>query len=71
MTDQQAGALPGVAVTVTHHDLGNFRKAVSGADGSWFMAALPPGRCQVAAQLEGFKQFVRRGDLRGHFFTGK
>ena len=33
---------------------------MSGADGSWFMAALPPGRYQVAAQIQGFKKFLRR-----------
>ena len=27
---------------------------------SWFIAALPPGRYQVAAQLQGFKKFLRR-----------
>ena len=58
--DPSMGALPGVTVTVTNQDNGNFREAVSGGDGSWFMAALPPGRYQVAAQLPGFKKFVRR-----------
>ena len=60
VTDQQAGALPGVTVTVTNQDSGTFREAVSGADGSWFISALPPGRYQVAAQLQGFKKFLRR-----------
>ena len=60
VTDPQSGALPGVSVIVTNQDSGNFREAVSGVDGSWFMAALPPGRYQVAAQLEGFKKFMRR-----------
>jgi len=60
VTDQQMGALPGVTVTITNQESGNFREATSTADGSWFMAALPPGRYQVAAQLDGFKKFVRR-----------
>src|SRR4029079_9841381 len=60
VTDQQTGALPGVTVTVTNQESGNFREATSTADGSWFMAALPPGRYQVAAQFDGFKKFVRR-----------
>src|SRR5207253_5671970 len=59
VTDQQSGALPGVTVTVTNQDSGTFREAVSGTDGSWFMAALPPGRYQVAAQLAGFKKFLQ------------
>ena len=57
--DQQMGALPGVTVVVTNQDNGNFREAISTADGSWFMAALPPGRYQVAAQLPGFKKFLQ------------
>src|SRR4051812_33024627 len=60
VNDQQAGALPGVTVTITNQDSGTFRETVSGADGSWFVAALPPGRYQVSAQLQGFKKFVRR-----------
>src|ERR1051325_291070 len=59
VTDQQAGSLPGVTVTVTNQESGNFREAVSSSDGSYFMAALPPGRYQVTAQLQGFKKFVR------------
>ncbi len=58
--DPQGGVLPGVTVVVTNQDSGTFREAVSSGDGSWFIAALPPGRYQVAAQLQGFKKFVRR-----------
>jgi hypothetical protein len=60
VTDQQGGALPGVTVIVTNQASGTFREALSAADGSWFMAALPPGRYQVAAELQGFKKYVRR-----------
>ena len=58
--DQQMAALPGVTVVVTNQDTGNFREATSEADGSWFMAALPPGKYQVAAQLQGFKKFLQQ-----------
>ncbi len=60
VTDQQSESLPGVTVVVTNQATGNFREALSSADGSWFMAAIPPGTYQVAAQLQGFKKFVRR-----------
>jgi carboxypeptidase family protein len=60
VADPQGGALPGVTVIVTNQDTGNYREAVSGGDGSWLMAALRPGRYEVAAQLQGFKKFVRR-----------
>ncbi len=58
--DQQQAALPGVTVTLTNQDTGNFRDVVSGSDGSFFAPALPPGRYQITAQLQGFKKFVRR-----------
>ena len=60
VTDQQTASLPGVTVVVTNQDTGNYREAISTADGTFFMAALPPGKYQVAAQLQGFKRFVRR-----------
>jgi Carboxypeptidase regulatory-like domain/TonB dependent receptor-like, beta-barrel len=60
VTDQQTASLPGVTVVVTNQATGNFREATSTGDGSWFMAALPPGQYQVAAQLQGFKRFMRR-----------
>lgn len=60
VVDQQSGALPGVNIVLTNQDSGTFREAVSGVDGSWLVAALPPGRYQVTAQLEGFKKFVQR-----------
>src|SRR5689334_19720809 len=60
VVDQQQAALPGVTVTITNQDTGNFREAIAGADGTWFVPALPPGKYQVTAQLSGFKRFVRR-----------
>jgi hypothetical protein len=60
VTDQQTASLPGVTVVVTNQDTGNYREAISTGDGTFFMAALPPGKYQVAAQLQGFKRFVRR-----------
>src|SRR5262249_32962833 len=41
-------------------DSGNFREAISGADGTWFAPALSPGRYQITAQLQGFKRFIRQ-----------
>ena len=60
VVDQQEAALPGVTVVITNQDSGNFREAISGPDGSWFAPALSPGRYQIAAQLQGFKRFLRQ-----------
>lgn len=58
--DPQQGALPGVTITITNQDSGTIREVTSGSDGTWFASALPPGRYQVAAQLDGFKRFLQR-----------
>ena len=58
--DQQKAALPGVTVTLTNQDNGAVREAVSGPDGTWLVPALPPGKYQVSAQLQGFKKFMQR-----------
>src|ERR1041384_7762471 len=61
VVDQQSGALPGVTITITNLDTGNFREVISGADGTWLAPALPPGKYQIAAQIEDFKKSVRQG----------
>ena len=47
-------ALPGVTVTLTSNSLQGNRVAVSGENGSYLFAWLPPGDCLVRAELEGF-----------------
>jgi hypothetical protein len=59
--DQQGGALPGVAITVTNEETGQFRETVSNADGSYFVSRLAPGTYRVAAQLQGFKSYAQTG----------
>jgi hypothetical protein len=59
--DQQGGALPGVAITVTNEETGQFRETVSNADGSYFVSRLAPGTYRVAAQLQGFKTYAQTG----------
>lgn len=55
--DDQGGVLPGVSVVVTHQDSGTFRETTTGADGTWFVTGITPGRYRVAADLQGFKKF--------------
>jgi hypothetical protein len=61
--DPQNAVLPGVTVVAKNEASGQFREAVSGADGSFFMSALTPGSYELTAQLSGFKRY-QRGAVR-------
>ncbi len=58
--DANGGVLPGVLVTATHSATSLVRTAVTGAEGRYVLAALPPGAYQIRAELTGFKPHVRR-----------
>ena len=53
--------LPGVTVTAFHLNTGLVRETVSGADGAFILAALPLGRYEVRAALDGFRPVVQQG----------
>ena len=59
--DAQGAVLPGVTVTVTNQETGNFRETISGADGAFSASGLIPGTYEVNAEIQGFKKFDRRG----------
>jgi hypothetical protein len=61
--DAQSAAMPGVTVIAKNEATGQFREAVSGADGSFFMSALTPGLYEITAELTGFKKY-QRGAVR-------
>lgn len=52
--DAEGGALPGVTVTATSPSLQGERITVTGVNGDYKLAFLPPGLYQVTYQLEGF-----------------
>src|ERR1017187_8513366 len=54
VTDQNSGALPGVSVQLTSPAMRGTRTAVTGSDGPFRFAALPPGRYVVTGSLSGF-----------------
>src|SRR5690242_19890218 len=58
--DAQGAMLPGVTVTVRNQDTGMFRETASGADGTFIVSGVVPGRYEVSAELQGFKKFLRR-----------
>src|SRR6266850_7838826 len=69
--DAQGGALPGVTITITNQATGVYREVVSNGDGTYFATALAPGTYAIAAELVGFKKYMR-SDVRldlGHTTT--
>ena len=54
IVDAQGGVLPGVALTLRNIETGTTRTALSEADGKYRVAALPPGRYDLTAELSGF-----------------
>jgi hypothetical protein len=54
VSDAQGGVLPGVTVTIRNVDTGFTRTVVTEADGRYRLAALPPGRYTLRAELQGF-----------------
>jgi Carboxypeptidase regulatory-like domain/TonB dependent receptor-like, beta-barrel/TonB-dependent Receptor Plug Domain len=63
VVDTQGAAMPGVSVVAKNEATGQFREAVTGADGTFFMSALTPGLYEVTGGLTGFKKY-QRGAVR-------
>ncbi|MBI2834382.1 MAG: TonB-dependent receptor [Acidobacteria bacterium] len=61
ITDSQGGVLPGAAITAHNVDTGFARAVVSEANGFYRLSALPPGRYELTAELQGMEKVTRRG----------
>lgn len=59
--DDSGGVLPGVTVTATNTATNQARSAVTDASGNYYIAALPAGMYDVAADLSGFAPQKRSG----------
>jgi len=71
VTDSSQAAVPGATITITNKQSGAVRTAVSGADGSYSVPDIPPGRYMVVIELSGFQK-VSNDDvlvLLGRTFT--
>src|SRR5258706_14862497 len=60
--DEQGAALPGVNVTARQVETNVSLSVISSHAGQYFLPNLPPGRYEVAAELQGFR-VERRTDL--------
>ncbi|MGE4084271.1 MAG: carboxypeptidase regulatory-like domain-containing protein [Vicinamibacterales bacterium] len=56
--DADGAAVPGAAITVVAAATNLSRELVTGADGSYFVPALPPGIYRVRVELAGFRPLV-------------
>ena len=56
VTDATSAKVPGATVTVTNKQTGAVRTTVSGADGSFRVLDLEPGRYTVTVELAGFQK---------------
>jgi hypothetical protein len=59
--DASGGVVPGASVTVTNEAMGTSVAAVTNERGFFQAPYLIPGTYQVAAELAGFKRYVREG----------
>ena len=58
--DVGGGAMPGVTVSVTNASTGLTRTNVTGDEGRFVVAGLPPGDYELRAEISGFKPLQRR-----------
>src|SRR5215813_3573871 len=63
VTDEQGGALPGVAVSARSDALIQPASSVTDAEGYYRLINLPPGTYEVSADLAGFASFKRQSVL--------
>jgi hypothetical protein len=56
VVDSQKAAVPGATVTIRNQDTGMFRETITGADGTYFISAVTPGRYQATFELQGFQK---------------
>ncbi|MEW5980011.1 MAG: TonB-dependent receptor [Acidobacteriota bacterium] len=58
VTDQQGGAVPGAAITVTNQATGVVHTTKTGSTGNYTIPYLPPGTYRVSAEAPGFSTSV-------------
>lgn len=61
VTDATGGVLPGATIELVHKETGAVHTGVTGGEGSFMVASLPPGEYELRAGLSGYRRTVRPG----------
>jgi hypothetical protein len=61
VTDSSGGLVPGAAITLTNLDQGLKRETTTDEEGAYQFTLLQPGRYQITARKQGFKQVTQDG----------
>lgn len=61
VTDQQSAVIAGAKITATNTATGVKYETVSGQDGGYYFAQVPPGSYTVTATMQGFQTFTATG----------
>jgi hypothetical protein len=61
ITDTTGAVLPGATITLTNTATGVSMTSVANQQGSYTIPLVPPGTYEIAAELSGFKKYVRAG----------
>ncbi|HVZ24139.1 MAG TPA: carboxypeptidase-like regulatory domain-containing protein, partial [Vicinamibacterales bacterium] len=64
VTDSSGGVLPGVTVEARSNVLPGPRDAVTGGDGAYQLAALPPGNYTITYTLSGMQTVTKKAVVR-------
>ncbi len=69
VSDSEGGRMPGVTVAAISPNLQGERTAITGANGDYKLAFLPPGIYEISYKLEGFTPSVREVKISGSQVT--
>jgi hypothetical protein len=61
VVDASRAVIPGATVTVVQEGTGLTLTTVTGGEGTFSLAQLPPGRYELTVELPGFRKFVQSG----------
>jgi hypothetical protein len=61
VSDSAGAVVPGVKITIRSVDANLARTALTGPSGDFTIPSLSPGRCDLSAELAGFRQHRQTG----------